>query len=50
MEWQEIRKHYPQQWLLVEAIKAYSEANVSGTFRDRWYHWEGLPHQSWCSS
>jgi len=27
MQWQEIRKHYPQQWLLVEAIKARSEAN-----------------------
>jgi hypothetical protein len=27
MVWQEIRKHYPQQWLLVEAIKARSEAN-----------------------
>ena len=27
MMWQEIRQHYPQQWLLVEAIKAHSEAN-----------------------
>jgi hypothetical protein len=27
MKWQEIRKYYPQQWLLVEAIKAHSEAN-----------------------
>ena len=27
MQWQEIRNHYPQQWLLVEAIKAHSEAN-----------------------
>jgi hypothetical protein len=27
MVWQDIRKHYPQQWLLVEAIQAYSEAN-----------------------
>ena len=27
MVWQEIRQHYPQQWLLVEAIKAHSEAN-----------------------
>jgi hypothetical protein len=27
MVWQEIRQHYPQQWLLVEAIKARSEAN-----------------------
>lgn len=28
MQWQEIREHYPQQWLLVEAIKAHSEANA----------------------
>jgi hypothetical protein len=27
MVWQDIRKHYPQQWLLVEAIQAHSEAN-----------------------
>ena len=27
MQWQEIRDHYPQQWLLVEAINAHSEAN-----------------------
>ncbi len=27
MNWQEIRLHYPKQWLLVEAIKAHSEAN-----------------------
>ncbi len=27
MKWKEIRRHYPQQWLLVEAIKAHSEAN-----------------------
>ncbi len=26
MKWPEIRSHYPHQWLLVEAIKAYSEA------------------------
>lgn len=26
MEWQEIRKHYPHRWLLVEAIEARSEA------------------------
>jgi hypothetical protein len=25
MRWEEIRKHYPQQWLLVEAITAHSE-------------------------
>ena len=33
MQWQEIRRHYPQQRLLMEAIKAHSEANVSGTYR-----------------
>ncbi len=27
MKWQEICTHYPQQWLLVEAIKARSEAS-----------------------
>ena len=27
MEWQAIQMHYPQQWLLIEAIKAHSEAN-----------------------
>ena len=27
MQWQEIRNRYPQQWLLVEAIKAHSDAN-----------------------
>ncbi len=26
MKWQEIRRHYPHQWLMVEAIKARSEA------------------------
>lgn len=42
MQWQEICSHYPQQWLLVEAIKAHSEADrrileqlaVVGTFPD----------------
>ncbi|MCB0212831.1 MAG: hypothetical protein KDJ52_26040 [Anaerolineae bacterium] len=27
MKWPEIRKHYPQQWLMIEAIKAHSEKN-----------------------
>ena len=27
MVWQEIRAHYPQQWVLIEAIKAHSETN-----------------------
>lgn len=26
MQWQEIRKHYPEQWLLVEAVEAHSDA------------------------
>ena len=42
MKWHEIRTHYPQRWLLLEAIKAHSEANkrileqlaVVGTFSD----------------
>lgn len=42
MVWQDIREHYPQQWLLIEAIKAHSQANkrildqlaVVGTFPD----------------
>jgi hypothetical protein len=25
MEWQEIRAHYPHQWLLVEALNAHSQ-------------------------
>lgn len=27
MQWQDIRSHYPDQWLLVEAIKAHSTNN-----------------------
>ncbi len=27
MQWQEIRIHYPGQWLLIEAIKAHTEGN-----------------------
>ncbi len=42
MKWQEIREHYPQQWLLIEAIKARTKANqrildqlaVLGSFSD----------------
>ena len=25
MQWQDVRSHYPDRWLLVEAIKAHSE-------------------------
>ncbi len=25
MQWQNVRSHYPDRWLLVEAIKAHSE-------------------------
>lgn len=28
MQWEEIRSRYPDQWLLVEAIKARSEAGA----------------------
>ncbi len=35
MEWQAIREHYPQQWLLLEAIKAHSQANKRVLDRDR---------------
>ncbi len=28
MNWQEIRKQYPEQWLLIEAIKARSEKGM----------------------
>ncbi len=42
MQWQEIRIHYPHQWLLIEAIKAHSEKDkrildeisVIGTYPD----------------
>lgn len=27
MQWQEIRQHFPNQWVLLEAVKAHSEAN-----------------------
>ena len=27
MQWHEIRDHYPQQWLLLEAVKAHSEGD-----------------------
>lgn len=27
MVWKEIRQHYPQQWLLIEAITAHSKDN-----------------------
>jgi len=42
MNWEEVRKNYPHQWLLVEAIKAHSESgkrilehiSVVGVFPD----------------
>lgn len=27
MRWEEVRSHYPNQWLMVEAVKAHSETN-----------------------
>ncbi|HLK55520.1 MAG TPA: hypothetical protein VKU00_03095 [Chthonomonadaceae bacterium] len=26
MQWQEVRQHFPSQWVLIEATKAHSEA------------------------
>ena len=42
MQWQEIREHYPRQWLLLEALEAHSEHEkrildrlaVLGTYSD----------------
>jgi hypothetical protein len=42
MQWQEVRAHYPNQWVLVEALAARSDADkrivdelaVVGTFPD----------------
>ncbi len=42
MKWEEVREHYPQQWLLVEAVEAHSssgkrvldELAVIGIFSD----------------
>lgn len=28
MKWNEIREHYPSQWLLVEAIQAHSDGDA----------------------
>lgn len=49
MLWPEIRKIYPNQWLLVEAIKAHTEGDkrildqlaVIGTFPDSTVAWQG---------
>jgi hypothetical protein len=57
MKWQEIRAHYPQQWLLVEAIKAHSEVDqrileqlaVIETFSDSvtaLKHYQKLHHEA----
>lgn len=42
MKWEEVRRHYPRQWLLVEALEAHSnegkrfldELGVLGVFPD----------------
>jgi hypothetical protein len=42
MQWQDIRNHYPRQWLLLEALKAHTEGErrvldqlaVLGTYMD----------------
>ena len=28
MEWKDIRQHYPEQWVLVEAVEAHTEGNM----------------------
>lgn len=28
MKWEKIREHYPEQWVLVEAISAYSKNSI----------------------
>jgi hypothetical protein len=28
MKWEQIREHYPEQWVLVEAITAYSKNSI----------------------
>jgi len=28
MKWEEIRKYYPERWILLEAIKAHSEQDM----------------------
>lgn len=28
MKWEQVREQYPEQWVLVEAISAFSESNI----------------------
>jgi hypothetical protein len=28
MKWEQVREHYPEQWVLVEAISAYSKDSI----------------------
>ncbi len=52
MKWEEIRNHYPHQWLLVEAIRARSESGkrileqlaVVSTFSDSKQAMDGYIH------
>lgn len=57
MKWSEIRRHYPSQWLLIEAIEARSEAGqrllddvaVLATFPDSvtaMQRYTGLHHEA----
>ncbi len=56
MQWSEVRRHHPDQWLLIEAIEARSEAGrrfvdeiaVLGTFPDSvtaMQRYTGLHHE-----
>jgi hypothetical protein len=48
MEWSEIRQYYPEQWLLLEALKAHSQGQqrvleqlaVLGAFADSVTAWK----------
>ncbi len=57
MQWSEVRRHYPDQWLLIEAIEARSEADrrivddlaVLATFSDSvtaMKRYTGLHHEA----
>ncbi len=57
MKWNDIREHYPEQWVLVEAVKAHSEGKkrivesltLIDTFPDStsaWQEYKKLHHAS----
>ncbi|MEQ6378311.1 hypothetical protein RZN22_12780 [Bacillaceae bacterium S4-13-58] len=54
MKWDQVRKQYPEQWLLVEAISAYSqnstryvdELSVISNFLESTFAWKGYKKTS----